>query len=330
MTLVTDAGATPHTAPAPDGTLQLVVTAITRPGADIATFTLADPAGRPLPAFPPGSHLVVQAGTKTNAYSLTSDGTHPGHYSISVLRVDDGDGGSRWLHEHLNPGDSLSVRLPRSAFAPLARARKHLLIAAGIGVTPVVSHLRVARRWGRRTQVLYTYRPDNAAHVDDVVELTDGAAELFTGRAQFLPRLDAALREQPIGTHLYVCGPGTLIDHVVSAATAAGWPASRIHFERFGIDALDAGDPFTVRLSATDRILDVPSGTSMLEAMEAAGVSVPNLCRQGVCGECRIPVSAGTPIHRDLYLTDDEKTACDAVMPCVSRAADGATLEVPL
>lgn len=320
-----------------DGTMTLRVTSIVKSGRDIRTFTFADGArgsgcadGVPLPGFVPGSHLVVQAGPYTNAYSLVSDGTAPTEYSISVLRVADGAGGSRWMHSRLQVGDEIRVWLPRSAFPPIARATKHLLIAGGIGVTPILSHLRAARRWHRDTQVLYTFRPENAAHVDEVTTLTDGRAELYTVRADFVTRLAEVLTTQPLGTHLYVCGPGGLIDHVVDSAKAAGWPESRIHFERFGIDALGAGDPFQVHLTGSEITLDVPSGTSMLEAIEAAGVAVPNRCRQGVCGECRIPVTAGTPIHRDLYLSAEEKNAGDAVMPCVSRAADGCTLEIPL
>ncbi|MFE0750334.1 PDR/VanB family oxidoreductase [Gordonia sp. NPDC058843] len=311
-------------------TMDLLVTSIESTTRDIRAITLADPTGRALPAFVPGSHLMVHAGSHTNAYSLTGDGTHPSHYSISVLRRDDGHGGSRWLHERLAVGDHLTVGLPRSAFGPIARARKHLLVAGGIGITPMVSHLRAATRWRRDVQLLYVFRDSSAAHLDDVTELAGTRAELFTDRSSFAERLEQALGSQPVGTHLYVCGPSALIDAVTAAATAAGWPDSRIHFERFGVDALDAGDPFRVTLRETGRTIDVPSGTSLLEALEHDGIAIPNLCRQGVCGECRIPLAGGTPIHRDLYLTAEEKDAGDAIMPCVSRAAAGCTLEVPL
>jgi len=315
--------------PAP-GTLTLIVTGISQPAPDIKMFTLARPDGGPLPGFVAGSHLVVHTGVGANAYSLTGDGLHPSAYTFSVLRVIDGRGGSRWLHDSVKPGDTLEIAPPRSAFPPIARAAKHLLIAGGIGVTPIVSHLRAARRWGRNIQVLYVFRNGNAAHIDDVTELAGRSAELYTDRESFLARLTAELSTQPVGTHLYVCGPAAMIDVVVAAAATAGWPESRVHFERFGIDALDAGDPFRVTLTESDTTIDVPSGTSMLEALEDNGIDVPNLCRQGVCGECRLPLSGGTPIHRDLYLSDEEKTCGDAIMPCVSRAAEGATLELPL
>lgn len=315
------------------GTATLVVRAIIDRTADVRSFTFAAPDGSPLPAFVPGSHLVVRAGSRINAYSLTSDGTAPTEYGISVLRVAGGNGGSRWLHDELAVGDTVEVMLPRSAFAPIAAARKHLLVAGGIGITPMISHLRAARRWGRTAQVLYVHRDAGAAHLDDLAQLADGSpidVETFTSRDTFGNRLVSALRGQPIGTHLYVCGPSAMIDGVVDAARAAGWPRSRIHHELFGTAALDAGAQFRVRLGSDGRTLDVPSGVSMLEALEGDGIEVPNLCRQGVCGECRIPVTGGTPLHRDHYLSDEEKRAGDVIMPCVSRAEAGCTLEVPL
>jgi ferredoxin len=156
---------------------------------------------------------------------------------------------------------------------------------------------------------------------------------LVTDRLDFVDHLAAALSRQPVGTHLYTCGPQGFMELVVDTAVAYGWPASRIHLEHFGIDALDPGEPFevSVRTDGHDagRSLPVPSGVSLLEALEQEGYAVPNLCRQGVCGECRVGVAAGKVLHRDLFLGDDEKANGDAMMACVSRAAD-THLEVTL
>lgn len=308
--------------------LKLVVAAIEAPSAGVRSLVLRSPDGAHLPPFVPGSHLVMRCGGRANAYSLTSDGVDPVEYRVSILKVEDGAGGSRWVHESLAVGDTVSVLLPRSAFAPVARATRHLLIAGGIGVTPIVSHLRAARRWRRDVQVIYGHSGDGA-HIDDVRELTGGAAEIVTGRDALVSRLADALAAQPLGTHLYVCGPAGLIDHVLETAAALGWPRSRLHAERFGMDALDPGDPFNVSLTVSGRQLTVPGGVSLLEALEREGIEIPNLCRQGVCGECRIPVTGGVPLHRDLFLSDEEKQAGDALMCCVSRST-GPTLEVPL
>ncbi|MFT4288568.1 PDR/VanB family oxidoreductase [Nocardioides sp.] len=309
--------------------LDLVVTAIDDAVSGVRTVVFEAHDGGSLPAFVPGSHLAIDAGGRINAYSLTSAGTAPRSYSISVLRVADGNGGSAWVHDKLSLGDVVRARMPRSAFAPIARASKHLLIAGGIGITPILSHLRAAAQWGRDVQVLYTFREGAGAHIEDILEL-DPRAELFTaGAEEFMARLREVLVDQPIGTHLYVCGPGPMIDAVLDTGTQLGWPESRLHFERFSLDSLGPGEPFEVRLTASGATVQVPSGTSLLEALEATGIEVPNLCRQGVCGECRLPVTGGTPLHRDLFLSDDEKAGGDAVMACVSRA-EGPILEVAL
>jgi len=309
--------------------LELRVAAVDQAAPGIRSLRLTAPDGGPLPSFVPGSHLVLELAERANAYSLTSDGVAPDAYEISVLHVPDGQGGSAQVHE-LRVGDAVTAHRPRSAFPPAARAGKQLLVAGGIGVTPIVSHLRAARTWGREAQVLYAFREGYGAHVDDVLDLAGDAAELLTsGREAFLQRLEKVLGDQPLGTHLYVCGPATMIEATLDLAGELGWPGSRVHAERFGTAALDPGDPFTVDLTGTGTRLEVPSGTSLLEALEEVGLEVPNLCRQGVCGECRIPLAAGAPLHRDLYLSDEEKAAGDALMACVSRA-DGNYLEVPL
>lgn len=312
--------------------LKLTVADIDDTVEGIRTLTLTHVDDAPLPSFTPGSHLVVECGGSANAYSLTGDAIAPAAYVISVLRRTGGavgaPSGSRWIHDELAVGDTVVARAPRSAFAPILRARRHLLVAAGIGITPMVSHLRSARLWGRDARLLYIHRQGRDAYVDTVRGLTDHAS-IHTRRADFASELSSALADQPLGTHLYICGPEAFIEFVAATATVLGWPGSRIHVEHFGSDALDPGEPFSVQVRSTGERFTVDSGVSLLEALESRGVAVPNLCRRGVCGECRIPVSAGTITHRDLYLSDDEKSAGDALMACVSRA-HGETLELAL
>ncbi|NVN48446.1 PDR/VanB family oxidoreductase [Mycobacterium sp. DL] len=314
-----------------DGTLKLVVTRIDDTIEGIRTVTLARPDGEALPSFTPGSHIVVEcggSGRNANAYSLTGEAITPDEYVISVLRCDDGSGGSRWIHDELAAGDTVVTRLPRSAFAPVLRARRHLMVAAGIGITPIVSHLRAARLWGRDTRVLYIHRAGRDTSVDTVRALA-GHASIHTRRDEFLAELSTSLADQPFGAHLYICGPSLFIAAVEAAATELGWPGSRIHVEHFGSDALDPGEPFAVHVTSTGEEFTVESGVSLLEALESRGYDVASLCRRGVCGECRIPVARGAITHRDLFLNDAEKHAGDSLMACVSRA-DGQTLELTL
>lgn len=299
--------------------LELVVVAVDDRIPAIRGLTLAGRDGGPLPSFTPGSHLVLECGPVANAYSLTGDGVAPTSYAISVLQCAAGSGGSQWIHRELRPGDTVVARAPRSAFAPVLRARRHLFIAAGIGITPMVSHLRSARRWGREVEVLYVHRDGRGAHVDDVNALTENAT-ILTDRHSFATALNRALAGQPFGTHAYVCGPTSFVDEVTSLAAELGWPSSRVHVEHFGI-SLDDGKPFEVSLSTTGESFTVEAGVSLLAALQARGYDVPNLCRQGVCGECRITVTEGRILHRDLFLSEHERETGGSLMSCVSRAA---------
>lgn len=313
--------------------LTLIVVAIDDSVPGVRSLILARPDGGPLPSFVPGSHLVVACGTGDpgttfNAYSLTSDGVAPTSYGISVLERPDGCGGSQWIHGELEVGATVVVHEPRSAFAPVLRATRHLLVAAGIGITPMVSHLRGARRWRRQVELLYVHREGRGAHLRDVEELT-ADARVFTARASFTAALADALARQPLGTHAYVCGPEGFVADVGAMATALGWPASRVHVEHFGTGPFEPGAPFEVHLTVTGDTFTVESGVSLLAALQERGHDVPYLCRRGVCGECRVTVRAGEVLHRDLFLTEDERATGDSVMCCVSRAA-GQRLELEL
>ncbi len=313
------------TAPQVGVHLDLVVADSSYQAAGIRELVLRHPGRAILPSFAPGSHIVIECEGHTNAYSLTGSGDFPEEYRISVLYCPDGRGGSAAVHRLMH-GEQVRVSAPRSAFPPVANARRHLLFAGGIGITPMVSHLRAAAEWGRDAELLYSYRPGQDAHLSDVQALCGSSPGLslseFTNRRSFRAGLAEALRRQPLGTHLYVCGPQAFMDTVIAEARAACWPESRLHLEAFGSAELDAGRPFSVRLGRSGRSVAVPSGVSLLDALDRVGVTMPRLCRQGVCGECVVPVKAGRPEHRDLFLSDAEKSANSAIMCCVSRSLD--------
>jgi dimethylamine monooxygenase subunit B len=310
----------------------LVVRSVRSETPGVRSVALAREDGGPLPEYVPGSHLLVECatptGTRVNAYSLTGSGSTPDAYPISVLHRADGAGGSAFIHR-LVPGETVRASLPRNGFAPTATATHHLLIAGGIGVTPVLSHVRSALRWGRSFTVLYAHRDGAAPHRGLLRTLCGDRLEEVSGRDVLAARLPSLLARQPLGTHLYVCGGTGLTEAVLVTARGLGWPEARLHHEVFDAQALDPGEPFTVRLDRSGTRLEVPSGTSLLDALEDAGLTVPNRCRQGVCGECRIAVTAGTPLHRDGVLTAAERQAKDCLMPCVSRAV-GPALGVDL
>lgn len=302
---------------------------------DVRHLVLVDPAGGPLTGYEPGSHLVVNAGEageqRRNAYSLLDDGVNPRRYTISVLRRGRG-GGSDWLHDRLAVGEDLEIEGPRSSFAPRHDQRNALLVAGGIGITPVLSHARAALRWGRSAEIVYAHRPGRGAHLDEVRALAaEGAITLHEAdsAAEARELLAVRLTDQPLGTHAYACGPIAMLETFLELGQAAGWPADRLHVERFEAPRLDPGVAFEVTLTSTGERLRVPPGVSLLQSLLDAGRAVSSLCRQGVCGECVVPVRAGAIEHRDLVLTEAEKAAGDVVISCVSRAA-GPEIEVDL
>lgn len=307
--------------PAVAGGLQLEVTEVRLETDSIISIAFRDPSGKTLPSYVPGSHLVVQYEGGANAYSLTGSGSAPSEYTISVLRVEDGAGGSMAMHR-LSVGDRVYVSRPRSAFAPASTATHHLLVAAGIGITPVLSHARHAAQWGIGASLIYVHKPGAGAHVAETRELLGPAMRECTDRSNFTQVLADQLTTQKLGSHLYVCGPAAFMETVLDQAREHGWPEARLHSEAFGAAQLDAGEPFTVNLARSGIRLDVPAGVSLLETLEGAGKSIPNMCRKGICGECTIPVLRGAPQHRDLYLSDQEKAANTTMMCCVSRSLD--------
>jgi ferredoxin-NADP reductase len=306
-------------------------------GGEVRELTLRALDEGPLPSFSPGSHVIVHLPLperrRLNAYSLLSPPWSTREYRVAVRRIADGRGGSRWIHDHLRVGDVLAVEPPRNLFMPVATARRHLLVAGGIGITPFVSYAHALLREGTPFELHYAFRePVGAPLLEELRALAPGSLHAHHDEdgSWLMAALDGALPVQPLGTHLSVCGPTPMMDAVVAAATVHGWPPSRIHLERF---AAEEGpmEPFEAVLARTGRRVAVPADATLLEALEGAGVAVPYLCRQGVCGECRTGLIDGDPDHRDVFLTDEERAAGDCLMPCVSRcAATGGVLVLDL
>jgi ferredoxin-NADP reductase len=310
-------------------TRQLVVTAIEQLTPAVRNLVLADPSGGPLAPYPPGSNLILETGSNRNAYSLIGDGLNPYAYSISVLRRGAG-GGSDWLHDHVGVGDLIGVTGPRSHFAAVYDQKHALLVAGGIGITPILSHALAARHWGRTAEIIYAYRPGSGAHLDLVRELGSGNGitlyEAFD-RAELRAILLERMADQPLGTHAYACGPAGLLESYLELGRRAGWPAFRLHAEHFSAPLPEPGHEFTVTIASTGAKLSVASGVSLLDSLLAAGAEVPYLCRQGVCGECSIGVRGGMIEHRDHVLSTAERDAGNRMLCCVSR---GANIEVDL
>ena len=277
-----------------------------------------------MPSFSGGAHVVVemdiQGVRRLNPYSLMSNPADTSGYEISVRRDDVGRGGSLHLHTAVSAGDEMVISHPVNLFPLDLRARKTLMIAGGIGITPFVAQMAQLSALGDKFELHYATRNAGlCAYGSDLSARYGRAANLYfddLGQRVDLPRL---LATQPIGTHLYVCGPKAMIKWVLGAAKAAGWPDGAVHHEEFL--APPPGKVFEVTLAASGKTVSVGTHQSLLEAIEAAGVEAPYLCRGGACGECETRVLAcdGHLLHNDHWLTDAQRTGGQAIMPCVSR-----------
>ncbi|MCV6586035.1 MAG: PDR/VanB family oxidoreductase [Marinibacterium sp.] len=276
----------------------------------------------PLPVFSGGAHITVSmqdgARLRHNAYSLISDPYDGSGYEIAVRRDDQGRGGSKFMHEQIAVGDTLTISVPANLFQLDLRARKHILIGGGIGITPFVAQLRQLDMIGAPYELHY------AAHSRDEaagLALLPQADNILIHVSQDGTRMDLGriLADQPIGTHVYTCGPETLISAVAAEAAAKGWPASAVHSEAF--TAPPPGEPFEVTIGSTGQTVQVGADQTLLEALEEAGVPINWSCRGGACGQCETSVTTcdGDIEHNDHWLSEADRAAARAIMPCMSR-----------
>lgn len=307
--------------------IEVVVREVTQETPDVRRITLSHPDGALLPPFEAGAHIDVHLPNgMVRQYSLISDPVRSDAYQLGVLKEKGSRGGSQWLHETLATNDRLRVSPPRNLFPLIQPARRHILFAGGIGITPILSMVRHLAAKREDFEVYYSVRNGlDAAFYDDLASLAPKErVRLITGgreaaRSIFLD----ALRAPSGGTHLYVCGPSGYIQAVFEIARQQGWPETQMHAEAFGalVSSHDEADEaFSVQLARTGKTIQVAENQTVLRALAAYGIEIPFSCEQGVCGTCLTGVIAGVPDHRDQYLTDEERDANDQFTPCCSRA----------
>ncbi len=293
---------------------------------DVKSFVLVDAGGATLPSFSCGSHIDVNVGGVVRQYSLCNVAGGSDHYRIAVKREPESRGGSRLLHDDVHVDDVLIVSAPRNNFELDRDAGHTLLLAGGIGITPLLSMATTLKSAGASFQLQYFTR--SIAHTAFHEELSrPDLAEQVTFHYALEPSgLKAYLRKllwhHDAGAHLYLCGPRPFMDLVQDTA-AATWPPENVHLEYFAADSQSLAGPqqaFDVRLARSGKSCRVDEGQSIVQALLALGIEVPTSCEQGVCGTCLTGVLAGTPDHRDVVLSDEERAAGDKIMPCVSRA----------
>lgn len=296
----------------------LILTARETLSPRITRFRFERPDKGPLPLFSGGAHVMVEMQDgdilRRNAYSLISDPEDGSGYEIAVQREDQGRGGSLFMHEKARPGDLMRVGLPVNLFALNLTARKHLLIAGGVGITPFIAQTRELQRLGLPYELHYAVRArDELA----ALPLLPEGVHVHVSAEGSRMDLDAMLSAQPLGTHLYVCASDRMISTVLDTAQSLGWPRDALHSEEFLAPA--PGEPFQVFCARSHKTLTVGAHESLLEALENAGIAAPWLCRGGACGQCETDVIAcdGTIEHHDHWLEPKERAR--KIMPCVSR-----------
>lgn len=304
--------------------IDVVVSEVVEVNSLIKRFHFKQRDGAVLPAFSGGAHIVIEMQDgdqlRRTPYSLMSSPLDTSDYQCSIRRDDEGRGGSLYMHREVKVGMEMKISPPANLFSLDLRARKHLMVAGGIGITPFLAQSHQLEHTGGQYELHYGVRnPELGAYLEVLSDrLQNRLHTYYSDQEQFID-FDTLLSTQPAGTHFYVCGPTPMIDIALTAARSAGWPESHIHFEHFA--KAQPGEPFTAELSVSGVSVDVGRDQSLLEAIEAAGIDAPYLCRGGACGQCetRVLDCDGELLHEDHWLDADEQASGEKLMPCVSR-----------
>lgn len=285
----------------------------------INSYVLVPLDGGEMPAFEPGAHVdvVLQPGL-TRSYSLVNNPRDRDYYEIAVHHAIDSRGGSRHIHQVWKVGEIVEISAPKNNFPMVEDASHTVLIAGGIGITPMLPMIARLEELGRSWELHYVAAtPERAAYVSRLSPYA--AANVVYDGIEGGAKLDLAVSSAsaPDDAHLYCCGPAGMLDAFV--AINKGRPGGNVHIEYFSAEtevATDGG--YSLELSRTGKTIEVGEGDTMLDALLSAGVNVGFACSEGVCGTCQVKVLSGAPDHRDHFLTDEEKAANSSVMVCCS------------
>ena len=294
---------------------------------DICLFELASLESDTLPPFSAGAHIDVKMPNGiTRQYSLCNHPHESHRYQIAVLKDPASRGGSLAMHQQINEGDHLQISEPRNHFPLVHDAKRSLLFAGGIGITPILCMAERLAHTGADFELHYCTRsPEKTAFIERIQasEFADhvhfhfddgkGSQKLETAKILASPEPD---------THVYVCGPGGFMEHVLETAQAQHWSAEQLHREYFSAGPISSvdDDSFDIKISSTGQVINIPSDKTVIEVLEAFDIEIPFSCESGVCGTCLTRVIEGIPDHKDVFLTEEEQAKNDQFTPCCSRA----------
>lgn len=294
---------------------------------DICSFDLVHADGVTLPPFTAGAHIDVHLPWGlVRQYSLCNCPSENHRYQIGVLKDANSRGGSLAMHQRVQQGDVLKISTPRNNFPLIEGTRKSILLAGGIGITPLLSMAERLTSLNQDFELHYCTRsPQRTAFQLRISESPYAGRVKFhhdSGPAEQKLQLDHIFSQTQSGVHVYVCGPQGFIDAVLAAGKAHGWPEAQLHREYFSAkpNTLGAERAFMVKLASSGKTVLVEPQETLVQALSRVGVVVPTSCEQGVCGTCLVRVLEGAPDHRDTYLMPQEQAACDQMLPCCSRS----------
>jgi vanillate O-demethylase ferredoxin subunit len=295
---------------------------------NIINLELENLDGSLLPPFTAGAHIdFIAPNGMLRQYSLYGKPSERQHYLIGVLRDPKSRGASEAIHQQVQDGDVVRISAPKNHFE-LSSAKHSILLAAGIGVTPLLSMAEQLEENGSSFELHYYARSkDQAAFLSRIEE------SAFSDRVIFhfddeLPDhkgyLDTLLGSPDSQTHLYICGPSGFIELACTTAADKAWPASQIHFEHFSASQLSEeerdANKFDVCIASTGAVYHIPKNKSISTVLLEKGINIPVSCEEGVCGTCITTVLEGEPDHKDFYFSEEEKARSNQIMPCCSRS----------
>ena len=303
--------------------LRVHVAAKTMTADGIAALRLTPIKGT-LPTFQPGAHIDVHLPNGlVRQYSVTNGPGETDHYTIGVKREADSRGGSATIHDSVKEGDVLAISAPRNNF-PLRRDATHtIFVAGGIGVTPLLAMARALNAQGLSFEFHYFVQSDDHAAFKREMDEFGTALTLHKGLTpdQTGDALRQVLSDPGFARHVYICGPGPMLEATRAIASGQGWEDASVHFEYFkNTTEIDDTTSFQIDLARSAMTLTVPAGKSILDVLRENGINMTSSCEQGACGTCRCGVIEGEVNHQDVYLSDAEKAEGKSIMTCVSRA----------
>jgi tetrachlorobenzoquinone reductase len=306
--------------------IEALVRSITLLAADTVAVEFMASDDNELPAFEAGAHVdVLLPNGIRRSYSLCNPSTDRHRYVVGVKKADPSRGASSYIHEHLRVGQRIEITRPRNNFPLVRSAARSILIAGGIGITPIWSMIQTLESEGADWKLYYAARTSgDAAFLSELRALGRAHPGSIDIRFDHEPGVamldieDIVSKNAGAGVHFYACGPGPMLDAFEAATISI--PEPNRHLERFSADAKATSESalteYEAVLAKSGMTLRITPEKSLLDTLLDAGVSVDFSCMEGICGSCRVAVREGLPDHRDHVLSEEERARNDTVLVC--------------